>query len=377
MEATNTVKLCPTRMEVSLENFRHNFRAIREKIGAAKIISVVKANAYGMGVIPVAWALKAEGADFFAVATPDEAVELRDAGIGDPVLVLGASPRGAAETYVKQGISAAIADMDFAEALSREAVRQDRAARVHLKIDSGMGRLGFFQDEALRAAEKIHSLPGLDFEGIFTHFSKADEKDLSHTKAQSAIFKAAAEKIRNAGIAVRMVHCCNSAAILADLSDMYMDAVRPGHILSGLIPSPECRGGVDIKPCFEMKTAIGVIRELPAGTGVSYGHAYTTDEAERVAVLPIGYADGFNRALSNIGEVLIHGKRCPIRGRICMDQCVVGTSHVKDAAAGDEVVLIGRQGEDTITIEEFAKKTSSITGTVPVSFTARVPRVYV
>jgi alanine racemase len=376
MEAA-TVKLCPTRMEVSLENFRHNFRAIREKTGAAKIICVVKANAYGMGIVPVTWALKAEGADFFAVATPDEAVELREAGISDPVLVLGTSPRGAAETYVKLDISATIADIDFAEALSREAARKNRAVRVHLKIDSGMGRIGFFPDEAPRAAEKIRSLPGLDFEGVFTHFSKADEDDLSHTKAQSAIFKAAAAKIRSAGIAVRMVHCCNSAAILAGLSDMYMDAVRPGHILSGLIPSPECRSGVDIKPCFEVKTAIGVIRELPAGTGVSYGHAYTADGAERVAVLPIGYADGFNRALSNVGEVLIHGKRCPIRGRICMDQCVVGISHVKDAAVGDEVVLIGRQGEDAITIEEFAEKTSSITGTAPVSFTARVPRVYV
>jgi alanine racemase len=376
MEAV-TMKLCPTRMEVSLHNFMHNFRAIREKTGAARVISVVKANAYGMGAVPVAWALKASGADFFAVATPDEAIELREAGIGDPVLVMGASPLCAAGIYVKLGISAAIADMNLAEALSREAARQNRAARVHLKIDSGMGRIGFLEEDTMLAAEKIHSLPGLDFEGVFTHFSKADEEDLSHTKTQFEIFKASVKKIRDAGIAVRMAHCCNSAAILAGLSDMYMDAVRPGHILSGLIPSKECRSGVEIRPCFEVKTAIGVIRELPPGTGISYGHSYRTTETERVAVLSIGYADGFDRGLSNIGEVLIGGKRCPIRGRICMDQCVADISRVKDAAVGDEAVLIGRQGGEAITIEEFAEKLSSITGTVPVSFTARVPRVYI
>jgi alanine racemase len=371
------MRLSPTRMEVSLENFRHNFRAIREKCGTARIIAVVKANAYGMGAVPVAWALEGVGADFFAVATPDEAVELREAGISGGILVMGASPSGAAEAYVKLGISAAVTDMNFATALSREATRQNRPARVHLKIDTGMGRIGFFPEEAFRAAEKIHSLPGLDFEGIFTHFSKADEEDLSHTEAQFAIFKESVERIRGAGIPAGMAHCCNSGAVLAGLSHMYMDAVRPGHILNGLIPSPECRSGVSIKPCFEVKTAISVIRELPEGTGVSYGHAYVTAAPERVAVLPIGYADGFGRELSGIGEVLIRGQRCPVLGRICMDQCVAGISGVKDAAVGDEAVLIGRQGADAITIEEFAEKKSSITGTVPVSFTGRVQRVYV
>ncbi|MDR0616457.1 MAG: alanine racemase [Synergistaceae bacterium] len=371
------MKIGPTRMEVSLENFRHNFRAIREKCGTARIIAVVKANAYGMGAVPVAWALEGCGADFFAVATPDEAVELREAGISAAILVMGASPPRAAETYVKLGISAAVSDLNFAAALSREATRQNRAARVHLKIDTGMGRIGFSPEEASRAAETIHSLPGLDFEGVFTHFAKADEEDLSHTEAQFAIFKASVERIRGAGIPVRIAHCCNSGAVLAGLSHMYMNAVRPGHILSGLIPSPECRDGVSVRPCFEVKTAISVIRELPEGTGVSYGHAYVTAAPERVAVLPIGYADGFGREMSGIAEVLIRGTRCPVRGRICMDQCVAGISHVKDAETGDEAVLIGRQGAEAITIEEFARKKSSITGTVPVSFTGRVQRIYV
>jgi alanine racemase len=240
-----------------------------------------------------------------------------------------------------------------------------------------MGRIGFMPEAALDVAEKLYATPGLDFEGIFTHFSKADEEDLAHTRRQFGVFSRTVRQIRDAGIPVRMAHCCNSGAILADLSDMYMDAVRPGHILNGIIPSTECRGAVAIKPCFEVKTAIAAIRELPEDAGVSYGLTYRTSGVERIAVLPVGYADGFNRGLSNVGEVLIHGVRCPIRGRICMDQCVVGISRLKDVEVGDEVVLIGRQGGEAVTIEEVAKKLSSITGTIAVSFTARVPRVYV
>ena len=370
--------LRPTRMEVSLDNCRHNYRAIRDHVKTSKVIAVLKADAYGLGVVPVAWALKGEGANFFAVATPDEAVQLREAGIDDSLLVLGPSPYEAAEVYVRLGISVTIADLAMAEALSRAAVRLDRPARVHLKIDSGMGRLGFLPDAALAAAEHIHKLPGIDFEGCFTHFSTSDESDLGHTRNQFRIFSGLAERIKKAGISVGMLHCCNSGALMADLSEMFQDAVRPGHILNGLLPSPECGDAIPIKPCFEIKTAVGAVRELPPGTGISYGLTYTTSETERVAVLPVGYADGYNRALSNRGEVLIQGKRCPIRGRICMDQCIAGVSHLdKDVQPGDEVVLIGRQGGEAVTIEETAAKLSSITGTIPLAFTARVPRVYV
>jgi alanine racemase len=364
-------------MEVSLENYRHNFRAIRENAGAAKVIAVIKANAYGMGVIPVARALMEEGADFFAVATPDEAVELREAGIRNQILVLGQSPRDAAETYVSLGILSTVTDMGMAEALSGAAGKIGRAARVHLKVDSGMGRIGFLPEDALNAAKKLRALPGIDIEGVFTHFAKADEEDAAATLRQFAVFESVIKEIKGAGIPVKMSHCCNSGAILANLSNMYMDAVRPGHILSGLIPSPECGSSVPIKPCFEVKTAVSLIRELPAGAGISYGSTYRTDEPELVAVLPVGYADGYDRGLSNRGCVLIQGKRCPIRGRICMDQCVVGVSHLKDPKVGDEAVLIGRQGGDAITVEEIAEKLSTITGTIPVSFTARMPRVCV
>jgi alanine racemase len=364
-------------MEVSLNNFRYNYRAISNHVKPSKVIAVIKANAYGMGAVPVAWSLKAEGADFFAVATPDEAIELREAGIDDPVLVLGSSPYIAAETYVKLGIRAAITDVAMAEALSKAAARQNKRAHVHLKVDSGMGRIGFLPNAVLSVAEKVHKLPGIDLEGLFTHFATSDSASLEHTHEQFKVFSSIVCSIKNAGIPLRIVHCCNSGAVLADLSDMFGDAVRPGQILNGIIPSEDCGNAVSVKPCFEVKTAVGVIRDLPAGTEISYGLTYKTSEAERVAILPVGYADGFNRGLSNKGEVLIRGKRCPIRGRICMDQCIVGVSHIKDVEPGDEVVLIGRQGDEAITIEEIAAGLSTITATIPVSFTARMPRVYV
>jgi alanine racemase len=363
-------------MEVFLDSYRHNYRAIRDLVKPAKVVSVLKANAYGMGAVTVAWALKGEGADFFAVATPDEAVELREAGILDPILVLGSSPYDAAEIYVKLDIRAAITDVRMAEAFSKAALRQNRLAHVHLKVDSGMGRIGFLPDSALSAAEAVHKLPGIDLEGIFTHFATADEKDLTHTHQQFKFFSSVLASARRAGIPVKMAHCCNSGALLANLSEMFLDGVRAGHVLNGIIPSPDCGDAISIEPCFEVKTAVGAVRELPAGTGISYGLTYTTGAAERVAILPVGYADGFSRALSNKGEVLIRGKRCPIRGRVCMDQTIVGVSHLESVEAGDEVVLIGRQGDEAITIQNMADMASTIAATVPVAFTARVPRVY-
>jgi alanine racemase len=364
-------------MEVSLDNFRTNYRTIRDHVRPSRVIAVVKANAYGMGAVPVSWALKAEGADFFAVATPDEAVELKEAGIPDPVLVLGSSPYEAADTYVRLGIRAAITDVRMAELLSAAACRMDRPAHVHLKVDSGMGRIGFLPDAVLSVAEQVHKLPGIDFEGVFTHFSTSDEKDLTHTHNQFKAFSSLVQSMRKGGIPVKIAHCCNSGALLADLSEMFADAVRPGQILNGMIPSDECGHAFAVKSCFELKTAVGAVRELPAGMGVSYGLTYTTTAAERVAILPVGYADGYSRALSNRGEVLIRGQRCPIRGRVCMDQCIVGVSHLKEVKAGDEVVLIGTQGEQSITVEDYANWVSTITATVSVSFTARLARVYV
>jgi len=364
-------------MEVSLDNIRHNYRVIRNHVKPAKVMPVIKSNAYGMGMIPVAWALKTEGAGFFGVATPDEAVELKEAGIDDPVIVLGSSPYGAAETYVRLGIRAAITDVLMVKALSRVAVRQNRRAYVHFKVDSGMGRIGFLPDAILSIVEEAVKLPGIHLEGVYTHFSTADTDNLDYAHEQFRVFSSVVESLRKAGISVGMLHCCNSGAILNDFSNMFGDAVRPGQILYGIVPSRECGSAVTLKPCFEIKTTVGVIRELPPDYWISYGQTYRTSKMERVAVLPIGYADGLNRVLSNKGEVLIRGKRCPIRGKVCMDQCIVGVSHLTEIEVGDEVVLIGRQGDEIITVEEMADAMCTIREAIPVSITARVPRVYV
>jgi alanine racemase len=210
-------------MEVPLENYRHNYHVIREAVkkpSNSRVISVIKANAYGMGAVPVAWSLKTAGADFFAVATPDEAVELREAGIEDPVLVLGSSPYDAADVYVKLGIRGTVTDVVMAEACSEAARRQNRPAHIHMKVDSGMGRLGFLPDVALETAKRISALPGIDFEGIFTHFSTADSGDLDHTHRQFEAFSAIVDSIRDAGIGVPMTHCCNSGALLFGFSHM-------------------------------------------------------------------------------------------------------------------------------------------------------------
>lgn len=368
-----------TRMEVSLENYRKNYNSIRDlaKKVNSKIIAVLKGNAYGMGAIPVAWTLKGEGADFFGLATPDEAIEFREAGINDPLIVLGSSPYSAAELYVKLGVRAAITDFKMAEHMSAAAVKLGRPAFVHIKIDSGMGRIGFFPEAALDITERIYKLPGVEIEGIFTHFASSDDPDLTHTREQFRRFKELIAKVRAGGIAIKMVHTCNSGAVLAGLSEMFLDAVRPGQILNGILPSRQCGHSIEILPSFELKTAVGVVRELPEGMGIGYGLSYKTKSETKTAVLPIGYADGYNRALSNCGEVLIQGTRCAIIGKISMDQCVVDVSHIKDINVGDEAVLIGRQGNESITLQDIADKISQIPLAAQVMFTSRVPRVYV
>jgi len=367
----------PTRMEVSLDNLRYNYRLIREHVKGARVIAVVKANAYSLGIIQASWALRGAGADFFAVATPDEAIEMREGGITSPVLVLGTSPYSVAGEYVRLGIRSAITDPMMARALSTEAVRQGRKAFVHIKIDSGLGRIGFIPGYTLEAVEDIVSLPGIEAEGAFTHFALADTGDMTYTREQYSRFLKALEQLSSKGIRFRMRHCCNSAATL-ETPEMALDAVRPGHIIVGMYPSPEVKRSIIVKPCFEFKTSIGLIRELPPGTGVSYGLDYVTEKNERIAQLPVGYADGYYRELWNKGaEVLIGGVRCPVVGRICMDQMLVNVTAVPKASVGDDVVLIGKQGGEEITLDEIAGKMGTLACVPPTLVSKRVPRVYI
>ncbi len=366
----------PTRMEVNLDNLRYNYRLIKKHVKGTRVIAVIKANAYSLGLMQVAWALRGAGADFFAVATPDEAIELREGGITSPVLVLGTSPYSVAGEYVRLGIRATVTDLEMAKALSAEAVRQGKKAFVHVKIDTGLGRIGFLAGSSIGEVQALAALPGIETEGAFTHFATADTGEMAYTHEQYNRFLSELDEMGKKGIKFRMRHCCNSAATL-ETPEMALDAVRPGHIIMGIFPAPEVKHSILVKPCFEFKTAIGLIRELPEGSGISYGLNYTTGKNERIAQLPIGYADGYSRELWDKGvEVLIGGVRCPVVGRICMDQTLVNVTSVPKASIGDEVVLIGRQGKEEVSLEEIAEKMGTIACVPPTLIGKRVPRVY-
>ena len=372
--------LRPTRMEVRLDNIKANCRAIHGHVMKAtgkdtRIFGVIKANAYSLGAIPVAWALREAGVRDFIVATADEALELRSGGITDPVLVLGASPYEAASEYVRYGIRATITDLEMAEALSAASCKLGKKASVHIKVDTGMGRIGFRPDETAEIVSRVAALPGVECEGIFTHFATSDCSDLSYTKEQHELFLEALESLRKKGISIPIRHCCNSGATLS-FPEWGMEGVRPGQLLAGMYPTDEVPRSIPILPGFSFKTAISALRSLPGGSGISYGLTYHTSTEERLAVLPVGYADGFSRDLSNRGEVLIHGVRCPVVGRICMDQCMVNVSGLPDAKVGDEVVIIGCQGEEEISIYEYAEKLGTIVAAIGAMISKRVPRVY-
>ena len=370
------LNLRPTRYEVYLENLRHNFDKIKSFVGPrVQVMSVVKANGYGMGIVPIAKALEEAGCQRFAVATPDEAVALREAGIEEPLLVLGPSPIEAAGYYVDHDVAAALTDMDFACAASRVAEEKGKVARLHVKIDTGMGRIGFLPEELPYILPKLKGLPCIDIEGVFTHFATADESNLEYSRWQFRRFMKALDILADFGIKVRLRHVCNSAGIL-NLPEYHLDAVRPGLILYGMWPSDSCRKPFDLKKVFQIKTEVAALRTLPLGSGVGYGLRYMTRGEEKIAVLPVGYHDGYPRVLSMRASVLIKGIRAPIVGNICMDQMMVNVTHIPDVKVKDEVVLIGAQGDEKITPEEIAKIIGTINYEVPNLFTPRVPRVY-
>jgi alanine racemase len=369
----------PTRMEVNLSNIQANYSAIRKFVGPKpQIFAVIKADAYGHGAVRVARALIEAGCGRFAVATPDEAIELRDAGIGEPILVLGSSPYDVAGEYVRRDITATCTDTAFAKELSRAAVAQGKNAIVHIKVDTGMGRIGFLPEQIASVAEELLGLPGIRIEGLFTHFATADESRLDYTALQYGRYLQALGTLEARGIRIPLRHVCNSAGILTskNMPDRFLDAVRPGVILYGMWPSGECVRPIELKPTFEVKTAIAVVRELPERSGVGYGLRYMTRGTEKIAVLPIGYADGYSRSLSMKVDVLVKGKRVPMAGNICMDQTMINVTGM-DVNVGEEVVLVGRQGADVITPEEIAAVRGTINYEVPIMFLKRVPRVYI
>ena len=364
--------------EISMPNLEHNYRALRGMLPrGCRFLGVVKANAYGHGAVPVAKKLEELGAEYLAVACLDEAVELRQAGITAPILLLGPTPAEFAGELVHYDLTQSVQDLPAAHALSEAVVKADKPLKIHIKADTGMSRLGFLCDEeyvdtSVEEIVKACSLPGLEAEGIFTHFANADG-DESYTMRQLTRFLDVVDKLRTLGVEFKIRHCAASAAVL-NYPCTHLDMVRPGIALYGHYPDPSCQGldGPGLLPVMTLKTRIVAVRELPAGTCISYGCTRTLARDSRLAVLPVGYADGLERLLSNRSEMLVHGRRVPVLGRVCMDMCMVDVTDLSDVRVGDEATVFGPE----LPLEEKADAVGTIQYELLCGVAPRVPRVY-
>jgi len=365
----------PTWVEVDLEAVAYNLRQIKEIVGPkVEILAVLKADAYGHGALTVARTALNNGASFCGVASVNEAVRLRDNGVDAPILVLGYTPAWLAKQALLHDVTLTLYDTDAARAFSRAATDLRRTARVHIKVDTGMGRLGLLPHQVVPFVERIRDLPGLDLEGIFTHFSVADAEDLEYTRGQLSRFREVLDRLAEIGVTFPFIHCANSAAILR-LPEAHFNMVRLGLAMYGLQPSPHVPLPRGFRPALTWKTTIAQVKTLPPGSYVSYGNTYRTEKEETIAVIPVGYADGFRRAPTRWQAVLVRGRRAPIVGQVCMDQTMISVSHIPNVRVGDEAVLIGRQGEDEITAEEVAEWLGTVNYEVVSEILARVPRV--
>ena len=362
--------------KIDLDAIEHNIKLVKEKIPAqTKLALVVKADAYGHGAAVLAEEFE-DMADFFAVAEMGEAVELRRHGIKKPILILGYTSPSLYRQALDYDITLTVFQPDRIRKL---AVSEGKTARVHFAVDTGMSRIGWnVSEESADEAAAAAALPGIAVEGIFSHFAAADGSDKAPSMEQRAAFDRFVSMLEARGVKIPMKHINNSAGILE--FDRYYDMVRAGIILYGLYPSDEVRAELGkrfvLRPAMELITHISHIKTLEPHHGVSYGFTYVTDHTVRVATIPVGYADGYPRALSGRGEVLIHGRRCPILGRICMDQMMVDISAVPEAAIEDSVTLVGRDGEAFISVEEIADMAYSFNYELVCGIARRVPRVY-
>lgn len=362
--------------EIDLGAIGHNVQVLkRHTRPEVELCAVVKANAYGHGAEAVARTALARGASRLAVARLEEGVALRQAGLTAPILVMGPLAPDGAPIAVSQQLTPTVNSPAVARAFSQAAQAAGQTVPVHLKVDTGMGRFGLLPDEVVPFAQDVLRLPGLRLEGFWTHFAVADEADKSYTRHQLSLYRQTLQDLEVAGFPVQLRHVANSAATL-DLPDTHLDMVRCGISLYGLYPSPDVSRAVSLRPAMALKARVGRVRTLPAGFSISYGRTYTTQRPTPVALIPFGYGDGYPRALSNRGQVLIRGRRAPIVGRVCMDLFVIDISDTPGVREGDEVVLLGRQGDKVISAEELAAELDTINYEVVTNLAERVPRVY-
>lgn len=365
--------------EVNLDNIKHNYDYIRSKLDKkTKLMAVVKADAYGHGAKIISNELQTLGADWFAVSNIEEALQLRQFGIIKPILILGYTPAFLAKELAENNISQTILDLDYANALIENAKKDNVRINAHIKIDTGMSRIGFYyhknNDSIINQIKEVFDSEYLIPEGIFTHFATADydnDESGEHTKKQYELFSDCIDKLKNLGISFQIRHCCNSAGTL-DYPEYHLDMVRPGIILYGLNPSDKFSKH-DLKPTFKLKSVISLIKEIEKDDCISYGRTFTSQKALKVATVPVGYADGYSRSLSNKGYVLINGKKANILGRVCMDQMIVDITDIDNVNVGDEVLLFGDKG---LTVDDFSSLCNTINYETVCLVGKRVPRVY-
>jgi alanine racemase len=370
--------LRPVWAEIDLASIKHNITEIKRRVGNTPIIGVVKADGYGHGAVEVSKVLLNNGVSALAVATLSEAIQLRNAGITVPVIMLGLTPWHYQKILIEYDITPVVASYSDTRALSAMAVKAGKAVEVLIAVETGMGRIGFMPSkESVNEIIGINNLPNIRIKGIFSHFSSADEKDKSYTFQQIENFNRFYQDLEAAGISIKFRTHANSAATM-EVPEAWFDAVRPGIILYGCYPSNEVdKSLLSLKPAMTLKASIVFLKRVPAGTSISYGRKFVTERESVIATIPIGYADGYPRLLSGKGRVLIRGQYAPVVGNICMDQCMVDVTDIPNVKKYDEVVLIGTQGDKTILADEIAEKTGTINYEIVCRIGKRVPRVYI
>lgn len=372
----------PTCAKINLDNLEYNFFQIKKRLAPeTKVLVTVKADAYGHGLVPVSRRLTSCGVDFLGVASIDEGIILREAGINIPILILGLILKKDILPVFKYNLAIAVCDEELSRSLNNKARLLHKKARVHIKVDTGMGRIGVSHYDAHKLVKKICRFKNLNVEGIFTHFAFAD-MNKEFTYYQIDLFNKLLVRLVNDGINIPLVHAANSMGVL-NYKNSHFNMVRPGLVIYGLYPkenfpakagSRNMREKIDLRPVLSLKTKVVFAKKVPAGSGISYGHDYVTKKSTRIVTLPIGYGDGYPRNLSNKAPVLIRGKRFKVCGKVCMDQVMVdvGDTVVK---VGDEVVLIGSQGKGKITVEELACMSETISYEIVCGLGSRIPRI--
>ena len=368
----------PVWAEIDLDIIGNNMTNIKKLVGDKEVMAVVKADCYGHGAVEVSETLLENGASRLAVAMISEAIKLRDINITAPIMILGYTPLYLGEELINYDIEQTIYDLDYAKELSDIAIKLNKKAKVHIALDTGMGRIGFLPtEESLKSIVEISFLKGLDITGIFTHFSSADEKDKEYTINQFEKMQSFIKSLNNLGINIPLTHASNSGAI-TDMPNTYLDCVRAGIIIYGYYPSNDVdKTKISIEPALTLKAKIAHVKELDKNMYVGYNRKFMTTDKTIVATIPIGYADGYSRKLSNNGHVIINNKLAPIIGNVCMDQIMVDATNVGPVKTGDEVILLGKSNNVKYDADDMAKDVGTINYEIICALKNRVPKVYI